>query len=99
MGENHFGALPTAAYGVVLLFAAIAYWVLQQAIIGAQGPDSVLKSAVGRDLKGRLSPLFYVTGIGTSFVAPWFAQACYVGVALLWLIPDRRIEDALHRRE
>ena len=97
MGENHFAPLPTAVYGGVLLCAAIAYYILQQTIIGAQGRDSVLKSAVGRDLKGKLSPVFYIVGIVASQFATWIAVACYVGVALLWLIPDRRIESTLRR--
>jgi uncharacterized membrane protein len=99
MGENHFAALPTAVYGGVLLCAAIAYFILQQTIIASQGQDSVLRSAVGRDLKGKLSPLFYIAGIAGAFYAPWLAQACYVGVALMWLVPDRRIEHTLHAHE
>jgi TMEM175 potassium channel family protein len=98
MGENHFAPLPTAVYGGVLLCAAIAYYILQQTIIRAQGSDSVLKTAVGRDLKGKLSPLFYIAGIVASQFATWIALACYVGVALLWLIPDRRIEHTLHQQ-
>src|SRR4030095_3291912 len=96
MGENHFSPLPTAVYGGVLLCAAIAYYILQQTIIKAHGSDSVLKSAVGRDFKGKLSPRFYIAGIVASQFATWIALACYVGVALLWLIPDRRIEHKLH---
>jgi TMEM175 potassium channel family protein len=96
MGENHFAPLPTAVYGGVLLCAAIAYYILQQTIIRAHGSDSVLKSAVGRDFKGKLSPLFYIAGIVASQFATWIALACYVGAALLWLIPDRRIEHKLH---
>ena len=92
MGENHFAALPTAAYGVVLLLAGIAYWILQQLIVASQGPTSVLAAAVGRDLKGKLSPLLYVVAIALSFVRPWLADVVYVSVALMWLTPDRRIE-------
>ena len=92
MGENHFAALPTAAYGFVLLMAAIAYWVLEQRIIAAQGENSVLKRAIGKDWKGKLSPLLYITGMLFAFVSPWFAVAVYVIVALMWLVPDRRIE-------
>ncbi len=99
MGENHFARVPSALYGVVLLMAAIAYWLLQQSIIAAQGPDSVLKRAVGRDWKGKLSPLLYMVAIGTTFRTQWVAQAIYVSVALLWLVPDRRIEHALGQRE
>jgi len=97
MGENHFAAVPTALYGVVLLMAAIAYYVLQQAIIRAQGPESILKTAVGRDWKGKLSPVLYVVAIIATLVSPWIAQAIFVTVALMWLIPDRRIESVLPR--
>ena len=96
MGENHFTAVPTALYGVVLLMAAIAYYVLQQTIIASQGPDSRLKAAVGGDWKGKVSPLFYICGIASTFFFHWIALALYVAVALLWLVPDRRIEKALH---
>jgi TMEM175 potassium channel family protein len=92
MGENHFAALPAALYGSVLLAAAIAYFVLQQTIIAAQGPGSPLQAAIGRDWKGKLSPVLYAIGILSTFVAPGVAQALYVLVALLWLVPDRRIE-------
>jgi uncharacterized membrane protein len=95
MGENHFSALPTALYGVVLLAAAIAYYILQQTIIASQGHASKLRLAVGKDWKGKLSPLLYVAGIALSFVAPWVATAIYVSVAGIWLIPDRRIERAM----
>jgi uncharacterized membrane protein len=95
MGENHFAVAPTALYGVVLLMAAIAYYVLERAIIRAQGPDSILKKAVGRDLKGKLSPLLYILAIVGTLVSPWIAEAIYVAVALIWLIPDRRIEKVL----
>ncbi len=99
MGENHFGAMPSALYGGVLLMAAMAYWVLQQTIIAAEGPASVLKSAVGGDWKGKLSPLLYLLAIASAFWLPALAQAIYVLVALFWLVPDRRIEHALQRRE
>ena len=95
MGENHFAHAPSALYGVVLLMAAIAYWVLQQIIIASEGPGSVLKKAVGSDWKGKLSPVLYAVAIATSLWSPWIAQAIYVFVALLWLVPDRRIEHAL----
>ncbi len=95
MGENHFAAAPTALYGAVLLMAAIAYFVLQQLIIASQGPDSLLKRAVGGDWKGKLSPLLYVAAILLAFCWQWIAQAIYVLVALIWLIPDRRIERVL----
>ena len=95
MGENHFEALPTAAYGVVLLLAAFAYRILQQAIIASEGPASRLATAVGSDWKGRLPLLFYVVAIGVAFWLPVLAQALYVVVALMWLVPDRRIEKIL----
>jgi uncharacterized membrane protein len=97
MGENHFAVVPTACYGAVLLMAAIAYYLLEQAIILAQGPDSILKKAVGRDFKGKLSPLVYVLAIGATLVSPWVSVALYVLAALIWLIPDRRIERVLSR--
>jgi uncharacterized membrane protein len=99
MGENHFASMPSALYGVVLLMAAVAYWVLQQTIIAAEGPTSVLKAAVGGDWKGKASPLLYLTAIVSTFWVQWLAQALYVLVALVWLIPDRRIEHALRRRQ
>ena len=97
MGENHFTALPTALYGVVLLMAAIAYYVLEQAIIRAQGPQSLLKRAVGRDRKGKLSPLLYIAAIVATIYSPLISEAIYVTAALIWLIPDRRIEVVLPR--
>jgi uncharacterized membrane protein len=96
MGENHFAAAPSALYGGVLLAAAIAYWILQQAIIASQGPDSPLKAAIGGDWKGRLSPILYLGGIISTLMWSWVAQAIYVAVALMWLVPDRRVERALH---
>jgi uncharacterized membrane protein len=86
-------------YGVVLLMAAIAYYVLQQTIIRAQGEDSLLKKAVGSDWKGKLSPLLYLAAIVATLSSPWIAQAVYVTAALIWLIPDKRIEKALPRKE
>ena len=95
MGENHFASAPSALYGFVLLMAACAYWILQQTIIAAEGPDSVLKRAVGSDWKGKLSPVLYLVAIAASFYAHWIAQALYVFAALIWLVPDRRIEKAM----
>lgn len=95
MGENELATGPTALYGVVLLMAALAYYILQRTIIGTHGPDSVLARALGRDVKGRVSPLLYVTGILSAFVLPSLAAAVYVLVAVIWLVPDRRIERAL----
>jgi uncharacterized membrane protein len=96
MGENHFAAVPTALYGGVLLAAAIAYWILQQTIIAAQGPHSPLKAAIGGDWKGKLSPVLYAFGIISTFLWSWVAQVLYVLVALMWLVPDRRIEKSQH---
>ncbi|MEY2853576.1 MAG: hypothetical protein RL030_708 [Pseudomonadota bacterium] len=95
MGENHFAPLPAALYGTVLLMAAIAYFILQRRIILSDGKDSTLARAVGRDLKGKLSPLLYVMGIMATLFAPWLSLALYVAVALMWLVPDRRIERKL----
>jgi uncharacterized membrane protein len=83
----------------VLLMAAIAYYVLEQAIIRVQGPDSVLKKAVGRDWKGKLSPVLYIVAIVATLGSPWIAEALFVAAALIWLIPDRRIENILPRIE
>jgi uncharacterized membrane protein len=95
LGENQFSRVPAAFYGGVLLMAAFAYWLLQQLIIDSQGRDSVLRKAVGRDWKGKLSPLLYVVAIPLAFWSKWIALAIYVLVALLWLVPDRRIEKML----
>jgi uncharacterized membrane protein len=99
MGENHVAPLPTALYGFVLLMAGVAYYVLQRVIISVQGGDSLLDAAVGRDAKGKLSPLLCLAAIPLAFVSPWIANAVYAFVAMLWLIPDRRIERALARYE
>jgi uncharacterized membrane protein len=98
MGENHFAPVPTAAYGIVLLGAALAYFALQTAIIRRQGPGSTLATAVGRDLKGKLSPLLYLAGIALASVDRWLSVAMYVAVALVWLVPDRRVERTLTAR-
>ncbi|HVG31804.1 MAG TPA: TMEM175 family protein [Pyrinomonadaceae bacterium] len=95
MGENHFAPLPTAIYGVVLLLAAIAYFILQRTIIAQQGATSRLKAAVGKDIKGKISPLIYLLAIPLAFVNQWVSDALYILVALMWLIPDRRIESKL----
>jgi len=99
MGENHLAPTPTAMYGFVLLMAAIAYYVLQRAIITQQGSGSLLASAIGSDWKGKLSPALYFVGFPLAFVSPWISSGLYVFVALLWLIPDRRIERVLDTRE
>jgi uncharacterized membrane protein len=92
MGENHFAPVPTAVYGGVLLAAALAYLVLQQAIILSQGPGSALKAAIGPDWKGKLSPGLYLAGIGATFLRPWLGQLLFVAGAILWVVPDRRLE-------
>jgi len=99
MGENHFAPAPAALYGVVLLMAAIAYMILQQVIIASQGRDSLLKKAIGGDWKGRLSPVLYAVAIPLAFRSQWLSLGLYVFVALLWLIPDRRIENVLRSTE
>jgi uncharacterized membrane protein len=99
MGENHLAPTPAAVYGFVLLMAAIAYYILQRAIIKLQGTDSVLAAAIGKDWKGKLSPALYLIAIPLAFVSPWIASGLYVFVALLWLIPDRRIERVLAKQE
>jgi uncharacterized membrane protein len=99
MGENHFAPVPSALYGFVLLMAAIAYFILQQLIIASQGPDSVLKRAVGDDWKGKLSPVLCTIAIPMAFWSRWISLGLYVLVALIWLVPDRRIEHALAGKE
>ena len=98
-GENHLAAMPTAVYGFVLLMAAIAYYILQRTIIAQQGPDSLLAAAIGQDWKGKLSPLLYLTAILLVFVSPWIASGLYIFVALMWLVPDRRIERVVAKQE
>ena len=96
MGENHFAPAPTAVYGGVMLMAAIAYVILQRVIIQSQGEGSLLKKAVQGDWKGKVSPVLYVIGIAAASWAPWLAGLLYAAVAVIWLVPDRRIERALH---
>lgn len=98
MGENHFAAIPTAGYGFVLLMAAVAYFILARTIIRREGPDSVLARAFGRDWKGMISLVIYVAAIGVSFVNQWVAQALFVTTAVMWLVPDRRIEKVIAPR-
>jgi uncharacterized membrane protein len=95
MGENHFSGLPTAIYGIVMLAAAIAYYILQTVIIRGQGPGSELARAIGTDWKGKLSPVIYATAIPLAFSQPLISDALYIAVALIWLVPDRRIERRL----
>ena len=99
MSENHFPAAPTAAYGIVLLAAALSYYLLQAALLRASGNNSLLAAAIGRDVKGKLSPLLYCLGIGLSFANRWLGVAVYVVVALMWLMPDRRVERVLTRQD
>ena len=95
MGEHFLAPAPTAVYGGVLLMPAVAYYLLQEAIIHKQGEHSVLASALGNDIKGRMSLIFYLAGIGLAFVYPWLSLVLYALVAVMWVIPDRRIEKAL----
>jgi uncharacterized membrane protein len=99
MGENQLAAIPTAIYGFVLLMAAIAYYILQRTIIAREGRDSLLAEAIGKDWKGKLSPLLYLAAIPLAFLSSWIASALYVFAALLWLIPDPRIEREIEKRE
>ena len=95
MGQNHFATVPTVAYGITLLAAGVAYYILQTVIIHGHGPDSVLRQAIGSDWKGKSSPVLYITGIALSFANRWLGLALYVVVALMWLVPDRRVEHVL----
>jgi len=95
MGENHFAPLPTALYGGVLLMAGSAYWILAHCLIAAEGPDSLLARAIGKDRKGVLSVVIYAIAMPLAFIQEWLAQALYVVVALIWLVPDTRIERRL----
>ena len=99
MGENHVASTPMAVYGGALLMAGIAYYLLQCAIIAHEGRDSLLAAALGRDWKGKLSPIIYAAAIPLAFVSPWISSGLYTLGALLWLIPDRRIEHELLKRE
>jgi uncharacterized membrane protein len=95
IGESHFDVLPVAFYGFILLMAALAYWILQQRIIATQGPTSLLKALLGRDVKGKLSSTLYLTAILLSCWNEWASIALYVLVAFMWFLPDQRIEKAL----
>jgi len=99
MGENHFAPLPSALYGIVLLMAGTAYWILARAIIATEGKNSLLAKAIGKDKKGNWSVLLCAAAIPLAFINQWIAQALYVAVALMWLVPDRRIERVLAARE
>jgi len=99
MGENHFATAPSALYGLVLFMAATAYLILQNTIIAREGAGSVLKKAVGKDRKGKLSAILYVLAIISTVWNAWIAQTIYVLVAIIWLVPDRRIEHVLRQAE
>jgi uncharacterized membrane protein len=99
VGENHFAELPMALYGGVLLMAAIAYFILQRSILAVQGKDSILNKALGKDIKGKASPIIYTIAIIGSFLNPWIAGTLYILVALMWLIPDKRIEIIFKENE
>lgn len=94
-GRNPAAPVPTAAYGALLLMASLAYWILQRTILRMQGRDSLLAAALGRDIKGNLSPVIYLLAVGLAFVSPWIADGLFALAALLWLVPDRRIEKAV----
>jgi TMEM175 potassium channel family protein len=95
MGENHFAAVPVAVYGVVLVFAGTAYFILTRTLLRIHAPDSTLAIALGRDFKGKISIVIYLAAIGLTFVRPWLGAALYVLVEIVWLVPDRRIEKRI----
>ena len=97
IGENHVAPIPTAVYGIILLMAAIAYYILQRCIIAKHGRNSLLAQAIGPEWKGKISPIFYASAIPLAFVNPWLSTGLYIVVALLWLVPDKRIERALEK--
>lgn len=98
MGENHFAAVPVALYGFVLVMAAIAYFILQTQILKTQGKDSLLAKAMGKDFKGKASPFLYVIAIASTYINPWIACVIYALVAMMWLIPDKRIEVVFNQK-
>jgi uncharacterized membrane protein len=95
MGENHFSPIPMALYGIILLMAAVAYFILQTRIISNHGPGSILARAVGKDIKGKISPILYAIAICSTWINGWISGGIYIIVAVMWLIPDRRIENML----
>ncbi len=99
LGENHFAALPSALYGMVLLMAACAYFILQHAIISSEGEKSLLKTAVGQDRKGKVSLVLYIIAVIAAFWLTWVAHLIYIAVAIMWLIPDQRIENTFQESE
>ena len=98
MGENFLVPIPTALYGAILLMPAIAYYLLQKTILRKQGSESLLANALGADIKGKISPVLYAVAILLAFVSPWISIAIYVMVAVMWLVPDRRIENVLREQ-
>jgi uncharacterized membrane protein len=98
MGENHFQTAPTAVYGVVLFLAGVAYFILQNIIIADHGPDSKIARAIGNDLKGKLSMFLYAAGVVLAFWHAWISPIIYTFVALMWLVPDKRLEQIIHER-
>jgi len=92
IGENHFAKAPMVLYGIILLMAAIAYYILERRIIKNQGSDSILARAIGKDLKGKISPVLYIVAIGSCWLSTWISGLIYVIVAVIWLVPDKRIE-------
>lgn len=99
MSENHFASIPIALYGINLLMAAVAYFILQSLILRLHGPTSLLKKAIGYDIKGKASPILYMTAIILSFYYPWGSAGIYIFVALMWLVPDKRIEKTIYRNQ
>jgi len=97
MGKNHFAKEPVAVYGFILLMCAVAYWILQKTIIGSQGKESLLQKALGNDFKGKISPLLYLIAIPSAFLSPWISGGIYVAIAMIWLIPDKRIERTVKK--
>src|SRR5579884_2323762 len=96
MGKTHLATIPAALYGAVMFMAAMAYYILQHVVIATEGPDSKLARAIGRDLKGKLSLVLYIAAIDLAFIQPWISGCIYVVVALMWLVPDRRIARVVH---
>lgn len=99
LGENHFAAMPSALYGFVMLMAAFSYWIMTNAIIASQGKNSLLKLAVGKDAKGKISLVLYLISIPMAFLSQWISMVLYILVATIWLVPDRRIEKVLKNKQ
>lgn len=99
MGDTHFSEAPTSLYGVIMLMAAVAYWILQRQLLHVNGNNSVLGKALGKDLKGKISPVLYLIAIPSAFISEWISGSIYVLVALIWLIPDTRIERVMNKEQ